>query len=310
VNATSIGGITAIFLGLFGLLAAIGGLTSDRRQVGRSLEAVRSLGGPVPAEMQRELDIPFSERVLGPSMGRLTGYGRKLSPKGRDEVIQRKLDHAGSPPGWDVDRIIAFKFLGLVAGTLLGLLLSLALSLPFLPLVGVTAGLGAAGFWAPNMTLYQIAYNRTAQMRRELPDALDLLTISVEAGLAFDAALSQVARNTTGPLAEEFNRVLQEMQIGLGRADAMRALAERSDLPELRGFVSAMVQADSFGIPIANVLRVQAKEMRIKRTQRAEEMAQKVPVKILFPLIFCILPALFIVVIGPAGISIFRNIAR
>jgi tight adherence protein C len=103
--------------------------------------------------------------------------------------------------------------------------------------------------------------------------------------------------------------VLQEMQIGLGRTEAMRALGERSDLPELRGFVSAMVQADSFGIPIANVLRVQAKELRIKRTQRAEEMAQKVPVKILFPLIFCILPALFIVVIGPAGISIFHNIA-
>ena len=103
-------------------------------------------------------------------------------------------------------------------------------------------------------------------MRRELPDALDLLTISVEAGLAFDAGLSQVARNTTGPLADEFFRVLQEMQIGLGRSEAMRALGERTDLPELRGFVTSMVQADAFGIPIAPVLRVQAREMRIKRT--------------------------------------------
>ena len=144
-------------------------------------------------------------------------------------------------------------------------------------------------------------------MRRELPDALDLLTISVEAGLAFDAALSQVARNTDGPLAEEFFRVLQEMQIGLGRAEAMRALGERTDLPELRGFVSAMVQADSFGIPIASVLRVQASQMRIKRSQRAEELAQKVPVKILFPLIFCILPALFIVILGPAAITILHS---
>ncbi|MCU1600157.1 MAG: Bacterial type secretion system protein domain protein, partial [Frankiales bacterium] len=115
-------------------------------------------------------------------------------------------------------------------------------------------------------------------------------------------------RNTVGPLAEEFNRVLQEMQIGLGRGEALRALGTRSDLPEMRGFVTAMVQADSFGIPIANVLRVQAKELRVKRSQRAEEMAQKVPVKILFPLIFCILPALFVVVIGPAAINIFRNV--
>ena len=130
--------------------------------------------------------------------------------------------------------------------------------------------------------------------RRALPDALDLLTISVEAGLGFDAALSQVARNTEGPLAEEFARVLQEMQIGLGRSKALRALGERTSLPEIRGFVSAMVQADAFGIPIGQVLRVQASEIRVKRRQRAEEQAQKVPVKILLPLVFCILPCLFI----------------
>ncbi|MDQ1667416.1 MAG: tight adherence protein, partial [Actinomycetota bacterium] len=134
-----------------------------------------------------------------------------------------------------------------------------------------------------------------------------LLTISVEAGLAFDAALSQVARNTTGPVADEFFRVLQEMQIGLGRSEAMRALGERSDLPELRSFVTAMVQAEAFGIPIAQVLRVQSREMRTKRTQRAEELAQKVPVKILFPLIFCILPALFVVILGPAAIQIYQS---
>ncbi len=145
-------------------------------------------------------------------------------------------------------------------------------------------------------------------MRRELPDAIDLLTISVEAGLAFDAALAQVARSSDGPLAKELFRVLQEMQLGTGRLDALRALADRTDVEELRIFVAAMVQADTFGIPIANVLRVQSKEMRVKRSQRAEEKAQQVPVKILFPLIFfCILPALFIVVMGPAGIKIFEQ---
>ena len=159
------------------------------------------------------------------------------------------------------------------------------------------------------MAVYQLGYNRTERLRRELPDALDLMTISVEAGLSFDAALAQVARNTTGPMAEEFFRVLQEMQIGWGRAEAMRALSDRTDLPELRAFVLAMIQADAFGIPVANVLRIQADEMRVKRSQRAEEAAQKVPVKILFPLIFCIMPALFVVIMGPAAIQIFTSLA-
>ena len=132
-------------------------------------------------------------------------------------------------------------------------------------------------------------------MQRELPDAIDLLTICVESGLGFDAALQQVARNTEGPLAEEFSRVLREMQIGSSRADALRAMGERTSVADLRTFVGAMVQADAFGIPIAQVLRVQSAEMRVKRRQRAEEKAQQVPVKITIPLIFCILPTLFIV---------------
>jgi tight adherence protein C len=158
------------------------------------------------------------------------------------------------------------------------------------------------------MWIYQLGYDRTEQIRLELPDALDLLTISVEAGLAFDAALAQVARNSDGPLAAELFRVLKEMQIGTGRLDALRALAGRTDVEELRIFVGAMVQADSFGIPIASVLRVQSKEMRVKRSQRAEEKAQQVPVKILFPLIFCIMPALFVVVLGPAALKIMGQL--
>jgi tight adherence protein C len=140
-------------------------------------------------------------------------------------------------------------------------------------------------------------------MQRDLPDALDLLSISVEAGLGFDAALAQVARNTTGPLAHELARVLQEMQIGLGRASALRALGERSSLADLRSFTSAMVQADAFGIPISKVLRVQSDEIRLKRRQRAEEKAQQVPVKIMIPLVLFILPTLFIAVLGPAVIG-------
>ncbi len=174
-----------------------------------------------------------------------------------------------------------------------------------MPVLLVLAAAGAvAGFHAPGLYLYQRGYDRSEQVRRALPDALDLLTISVEAGLGFDAAVQQVAQNTEGPLAEELARVLREMQLGQGRAAALRALADRSNVPELRAFVGAMVQADSLGIPIAQVLRVQSSEIRVKRRQRAEEKAQQVPVKMTIPLIFCILPALFIVVLGPAALTI------
>ena len=136
-------------------------------------------------------------------------------------------------------------------------------------------------------------------MRRALPDSLDLLTISVESGLAFDAALQQVADKTTGPLAAEFRRTLQEIQLGTGRTDALKAMAERTKVEDLKYFVTALAQADRLGIPIADVLRVQAGEMRTKQTQKAEESAAKLPVKIIFPVLFCIMPAVFIVLLGP-----------
>lgn len=296
-------GLGAIFLAITLLLATVGAITTERQAVNRSLAAVQAINTS-PTSMQAELDRPFKERVTEPSLQGLSRFGRRFTPADQAQRIKHKLDLAGNPPRWDVDRVIAFKVLGLFGGLVVGLLVGALIGGP-LPAIGLAIGGTLLGYYAPNIALYQAAYNRSERIRKELPDALDLLTISVEAGLAFDAAVSQVARNTEGPLADEFFRVLQEMQIGTGRSDALRALGERTDVAELRSFVTAMVQADSFGIPIANVLRVQAKEMRIKRSQRAEEMAQKVPVKILFPLIFCILPVLFIVVLGPAAVTIY-----
>jgi tight adherence protein C len=299
-------GLCGIFLAIVIALSTFGAITSERAQVNRSLAAVSAIKA-APVGMQQELNKPFGERVINPFLGRLTHLGRRFTAGDQVVRIRHRLELAGNPPQWDVDRVIAFKMLGLIAGIVLGLALPLVLGAGFLPALGITVAFALAGFFAPNLAIYQLGYNRREELRKELPDAMDLLTISVEAGLAFDAALSQVARNTTGPLADEFFRVLQEMQIGLGRVEALRALGERSDLPELRGFITAMVQADSFGIPIAQVLRVQASDLRTKRRQRAEELAQKVPVKILFPLIFCILPALFVVILGPAGITIFHS---
>jgi len=299
-------GLGAVFFGLIIAVASVTVLGSQQQQVSRSLAAVAAIR-TAPKAMLEELDRPFADRVLGPGKDRFVDLGRRFSPAGRTQKIRYRLDLAGNPPGWDVDRILGLKALFALVGGTVGLAFPLLLGLGLLRTIAATIALLLTGWFAPTMWLYQKAYNRTKQMQRDLPDALDLLTISVEAGLAFDAAVAQVARNTEGPLAEEFFRVLQEMQIGTGRMNALRGLAERTDLPELRSFVGAMVQADAFGIPISSVLRVQAKEMRIKRSQRAEEAAQKVPVKILFPLIFCILPCLFIVIIGPAVVQIMRT---
>lgn len=289
------------------LLAAATTTDAEASGVGRSLAVLRAMTD-APKELTTEVDRPFSERVLEPLQARALGVGRRLSGADSADRIRRKLDLAGNPRGWDVDRVVSGKVIGAVVGLVVGVVLALlfGLSTPTL-VVTVLAGL-VLGFLAPGLYLYQKAYDRSQQITRDLPDAIDLMTISVESGLGFDAAVQQVARNTAGPVAEEFARVLREMQIGQGRASALRAMAERTDVADLKSFVSAMVQADSFGIPVAVVLRIQAQEMRVKRRQRAEEKAQQVPVKITVPLIFFILPCLFVAVMGPAAIGIMDGL--
>lgn len=296
------GGLAGIFLAVALALSIVGVITSERQQVSRSLTAMRASSSVAVGSLPQ---ASFLDRVLTPGLGRLAGIARRFSPGGIADKISHQLDLAGNPPRWGVERVLAFKTLGLVGIGLLALLLSAGKGAG--PALVVTA-LGAAfGFYLPNILVYNAGIKRQQQIQRSLPDALDLLTISVEAGLGFDAALSQVARNTEGPLAAEFFRMQQEMQIGKGRAEAFRSLGSRTNVPELSGFITAMVQAEQFGIPIANVLRVQAAEMRLKRHQRAEEMAQKVPVKILFPLIFFLLPSLFVVIMGPGAITIMNS---
>ena len=299
-------GIALIFMALFLLLASVGGLSKEQTGVNRSLAVLDALTA-APEEMKQELDAPFADRVLFPLLSRTQGLGRRLTPADANERIREKLEHAGNPAGWTVDRVMAGKVVGFAFALVLSLVVALAMGLSFAVTMVFCVGASLAGYMAPNMYLYQKAHDRAEALQRALPDAIDLLTISVESGLGFDAALAQVARNTDGPLAEEFARMLQEMQIGRGRSDALRSMADRTNLPDLRSFVSSMVQADAFGIPVGQVLRVQSSEIRVKRRQWAEEMAQKVPVKILVPLIFCILPCLFVAVLGPAGISIMNN---
>ncbi|QBR94199.1 type II secretion system F family protein [Nocardioides euryhalodurans] len=274
--------------------------------VHRSIAVLEAMSS-APKELTQELDRPFGERVLDPLRGRALSIGKRLTGSDSADRIRQKLDLAGNPGTWTVDRVISSKVLGAVVGVVAAFgitaLLGTSLSLRIVIVVG---GL-VLGYVAPNLYLYQVAYDRSAKMQRELPDAIDLMTISVESGLGFDAAVQQVATNTDGPLADELARVLREMQIGQSRSESLRNLSERTNVPELKSFVSAMVQADAFGIPIAQVLRVQSSEIRVKRRQAAEEKAMQVPVKITIPLIFCILPCLFIAVMGPAAITALEN---
>jgi len=255
---------------------------------------------PVKAKVKKDADIP----ELPPLMVRARDLAIRLSPVGTARKLQHLLDVAGNPKGWTPERLFAFKTVGLVGLGLVGLLFGArsALGIFLFPLIGAVAG-----FFLPDLLVYNAGLKRQQSIQRALPDALDMLTVCVEAGLGFDAAAAQVARKTQGPVAAEFSRMLQEMQIGMSRVEALRAMVLRTTCAELRVFVSALVQAAELGVPIAMVLREQANEMRLKRRQRAEEQAQKVPVKILLPLMIFLMPALFIVILGPGVINIYHN---
>jgi tight adherence protein C len=297
-----------VVVALFLVSAAVSTTASGQTVSGvdRSVALVQALSS-APTELTKEFDEPFADRVMAPLQSRALLIARRLSGSDAAERIRRRLDVAGNPAGWTVERVQAGKVIGGIALFLISLALTTVMGASFTLRIVLVVGTTAVGWFGPNLYLYQRVYERSKLIQRSLPDAIDLMTISVESGLAFDAAVQQVARNTDGPLADEFSRVLREMQIGQGRAEALRGLAERTEVDDLKGFVTSMVQADSFGIPIANVLRIQSSEIRMKRRQRAEEQAQKVPVKITVPLIFCILPCLFIAVMGPAVIHIMDS---
>jgi tight adherence protein C len=244
------------------------------------------------------------ERLSEPLMRRLRMLARSLSPGTSAESLQHRLDMAGNPGAWTPERILSYKGLGLfllgATGTLVGSG-SVAVML-----LGAVLGSGA-GFFLPDILLYNAGLRRQQELSRSFPDILDLLVVSVEAGLGFDAALTRVAQNTDGPLADELARVLQEIRIGKSLQEALRAMGERVSVEEVRAFIAALVQASELGMPIGKVLREQAREARVKRRQRAEEAAQKVPVKIIFPVVLCILPALLIAAVGPGILNLMES---
>jgi tight adherence protein C len=300
-------GSALLFVGVAAFVLAIATLTltlvpdrAPKRGVTQALSTI---------ERRYSRDIAIGGRTGRPSHltlpDWLPGMAAWLSPASARTSLQRRLDVAGNPPAWTPDRVLASKVLLLVVFGAVAVLLTWPHAADVVLACLVSA---AAGFFLPDLLVYNAGLKRQQRLAVSLPEGLDLLTICVEAGLGFDAALTQVTRNLRGPLAEEFARVLQEMQIGKSRAEAIRAMAERSNVPELRAFASALTQSSELGIPVAHVLREQAKEMRVRRRQRAEAQAQKVPVKMTFPLIGCLLPALLVVVLGAGIIEISHTL--
>jgi tight adherence protein C len=254
---------------------------------------------------QEELEGSAFDRAFMPTARKLGRGLTRLTPVDLHSRILQKLVYAGSPAGLDAERVVALKIIFAIVGLIGGTLLVAVLPIAGLLKVFFVAVFVILGYFLPSIQVSSMAAGRQRTIQRQLADVMDLLTISVEAGLGFDAAMAQVVKNVPGPLAEELSRLLQEVQIGVSRIQAFRNLGERTDVPELRAFVLSMIQADLFGVSIANVLRAQSRELRQKRRQRAEETAQKIPVKLLFPMIFLVMPAMFIVLLGPGVIRIY-----
>jgi tight adherence protein C len=287
---------------------------AERRRAIRLLESqVTGPGGtvaPVANLRDQEMAETFGTRVLVPIVSRAGKIAKKVTPLDTRDRIAKKLLLAGSPAGWDAERVLAFKILGAAAGFVFALVvLQLVTFGSFLQIV-VLALLTFVGFVAPDSILSRQVEDRQKEILRTLSDTLDLLTISVEAGLSLNAAIAQVVQNVPGVLSSEYARMLQEIQLGVPRSDAFRHLAERTDVDELNAFALAMVQADVFGVSIASVLRTQAQQLRIKRRQAVEAKAQQTPVKIVFPLVLCVLPALFVVIVGPGAIQIWNSFIK
>lgn len=270
-------------------------------------ESLRQLDGyEVENVRDQELLAPLRDRALVPVVGGLTNLGRRFTPTGYTDKIRQKFIYAGNGSADAVDRFLAVRVV-----TILLLPVLFVFVYVWNPLGSdgmlqlLVFGLGGfALLVGPDALLNRRVDARQHELRVQLPDVLDLLTISVEAGLGFEQALDRTIEAVPGALSDEFARMLGEVRAGASRADAMRALDQRTNVPEVRSFVLAVLQADTFGVSIGRVLRAQADEMRIKRRQLAQERAQKAPVKMLIPMVFCVFPALFVIVLGPAVINI------
>jgi len=301
--------VILIVLGLF-LLAGLGlvllGLRRSRRPdtVEERLVEYGTLERP-PTLEEIELSQPFAERVLQPLFANLAEFAMRSSPRRSMETAQHQLDLAGNP--YELGRYLAIRVLAAVLFGALGVALFFVTQrLPLVQRGLLLVALAGLGYYYPVFSLKRRVTQRQHEILRSLPDALDLLTICVEAGLGFDAAMARVAEKWDNELSQAFTRVLQEINLGKLRREALREMADRMEVPDVSTFIAAIIQAGQLGVSIARVLRIQADQMRVRRRQRAEELARAASIKILPPVAFLIFPALLIVLLGPSAIALME----
>jgi tight adherence protein C len=301
VAALAAGAILLIFLGL------AGGAPVD------PVQARLTQLGTMQAKNLEELELqaPLFERTIRPLASRLSGYVARVTSTSFTQQTEKRLALAGNPGDMRVADWLGIKAVGAIVGAALFFLLFFVLGLIKVPLpiqlVLIIVG-GFFGYTIPEFWLGGRVRARQHAILLQIPDALDLLTISVRAGLGFDGALGKVVEKLKGPLTDEFRRALAEIRVGKPRRDALRDIIPRTEVPALTNFIGAIIQAEQLGVSISKVLQVQSEQLRIERRQRAEEMAAKAPIKMLFPLVGCIFPSLFIVILGPAIILIMINL--
>lgn len=261
-----------------------------------------------PATLEEiELSMPFRERVLAPMIRRASLFAVRFTPAKSLESTRHKLDLAGNPNNWTPSEFFGIRVIACVAlGALIFLVLSLAnTELP--QRLGMTALFAMLGYMLPALWLGNKISSRKHSVIKSLPDALDLLTICVEAGLGFDQSMQKVAEKWDDELSRSFARVLHEIRLGKTRREALRDMSERLDVSDVTSFIAAVIQAEQLGVSIAKVLRIQSDQMRVRRRQRAEEKAHQAPVKMLFPMVFLIFPAIWVVLLGPAILQVMNT---
>jgi len=268
--------------------------------------------GSMQARTLEELELqqPFFDRTLRPLSERLAHIGRRFSSDKKVGRTEKRLAMAGNPADLKTSDFLGLKVVSALAFAGVAFLVFAILMGNFFFGFILTIVLGVVGFLAPEFWLSRRVKARKKAILLAVPDTLDLLTISVRAGLGFDQALGKVTEKMKGPLPDEYRRALAEIRVGKARRDALRDIVARTEVPALTNFIGAIIQAEQLGVSISKVLQVQSEQLRIERRQRAEEMAAKAPIKMLFPLVGCIFPSLFIVILGPALILIAVNLGK
>ncbi len=297
--------LVVLALGIIALALVIGlGAPREEEVLEARLQEFAARDVPITLE-EIELSIPFTQRVIVPILRQIAEFISRFTPHSIIENIRRRLELAGNPVRLGAAEFFAVQVLAGIG--LFGVTHVLLLRAPPLQRWALSLAIGGIGFYYPMLWLNQQIARRKKEILKTLPDALDLLVICVEAGLGFDAAMQRVAERWNNELGKAFARVLQEIALGRSRKDALRDMAARVDLPEMTTFVAAIIQAEQLGVSIAKVLHIQADQMRMRRRQRAEELARQAPIKMLFPLVFLIFPAIFVVLLGPALLIVIKQ---